>query len=288
MRPKTPAAPAPEAGPAAAGAGPAAARATPFAARLDEHAERLGSLVCVGLDPHPGSFDGRADDFCRRVIDATLDAVLAFKPNSAFFEAAGTDGLAQLATVVRHVGGERIVILDAKRGDIGSTAAAYARAAFHVIGADAVTVNPYLGGDAVAPFLTDAARGAFVLCRTSNPGGSDFQLLPVDGAPLYVHVARRALAWDQSGNVGLVVGATTPEALAVVRETAPELPLLVPGVGAQGGDLEAALRAGLDRRGRGLVINSSRGILYASDPRDAALRLRDAVNDARRLAGRSA
>jgi orotidine 5'-phosphate decarboxylase subfamily 2 len=256
-----------------------------FAARLDEAADRLGSLLCVGLDPHPGSFDGTAADFCRRVIDATIEAALAFKPNSAFFEAAGVDGLAQLATVVQHIGAERVTILDAKRGDIGSTAEAYARAAFQVIGADAVTVSPYLGGDSVAPFLTDAERGAFVLCHTSNPGAKEFQGLEADGAPLYLHVARRALAWNEKGNVGLVVGATAPDALAAVRRAAPGLPFLVPGVGAQGGDLVEAVRAGADANGRGLVINSSRGILYAADPRSAASRLRDEINGARSRAG---
>jgi orotidine 5'-phosphate decarboxylase subfamily 2 len=262
------------------------ASAAPFASRLDEAADRLGSLLCVGLDPHPGSFDGTAADFCRRVIDATIDAALAFKPNSAFFEAAGLDGLAQLATVVQHVGAERITILDAKRGDIGSTAEAYARAAFRTIGADAVTVSPYLGGDSVAPFLADSGRGAFVLCHTSNPGAADFQGLVLDGAPLYLHVARRALAWNERGNVGLVVGATAPDAIAAVRGAAPGLPFLVPGVGAQGGDLVEAVRAGVDANGRGLVINSSRGILYAADPRAAALRLRDEINEARGRAGR--
>jgi orotidine 5'-phosphate decarboxylase subfamily 2 len=251
-----------------------------FAARLDADAARLGTLLCVGLDPHPGSFDGTAADFCRRIIDATADCALAFKPNSAFFEAAGTDGLAQLATVVRHVSGHRLVVLDAKRGDIGSTAKAYARAAFDVIGADAVTVSPYLGGDSVAPFLEAPEKGAFVLCHTSNPGAEDFQGLDTGGAPLYVQVARRALEWNGAGNVGLVVGATVPAALEAVRQLV-DLPLLVPGVGAQGGDLEAAVRAGVDGRGRGLLVNSSRSIVYAADPRSAAGHLRDQINAAR-------
>lgn len=252
-----------------------------FRARLDDDSRRLGSLLCVGLDPHPGSYDGTAADFCRRIVDATIEAALAYKPNSAFFEAAGRDGLAQLATVVEHVAGERIVILDAKRGDISSTAEAYARSAFDLIGADAVTVSPYLGGDSVAPFLADPRHGAFVLCRTSNPGASDFQSLEIGGVPLYLHVARRAVEWNANGNVGLVVGATAPEALDEVRRAAPELPFLVPGVGAQGGDLAAAVRAGVDQRGGGLIINSSRGILYASDPRSAACRLRDEIDRAR-------
>lgn len=252
-----------------------------FNRRLDEDAERLGSLLCVGLDPHPGTFEGQPADACRRLVDATIEAAVAFKPNSAFFEAWGADGLAQLATVVRHIGGERPVILDAKRGDIGSTARAYAHAAFEVVGADAVTVSPYLGGEAVAPFVDSADRGAFVLCRTSNPGAADLQLLEIDGEALYLRVARHALEWNERGNVGLVVGATDPDAIAAVRAAAADLPFLVPGVGAQGGDLERAVRAGLDRRGRGLVVNSSRGIAGAPDPRDAALRLRDAIDAAR-------
>jgi len=260
---------------------------TSFNRRLDSDAERLGSLLCVGLDPHPGRFEGSMADFCRRVIDDTIDAALAFKPNIAFFEAAGASGLADLQTIIDHIEGERIVILDAKRGDIGSTAVAYARAAFDQLGADAVTASPYLGGDSVRPFLAAPERGAFVLCHTSNPGAADFQELRVDGLPLYLEVARKATEWDEHGNLGLVVGATFPEEMAEVRATAPDLPLLVPGIGAQGGDLEAAVAAGLDARGRGMVVNSSRGIVFAADPGDEARRTRDAINEARARAGAS-
>jgi orotidine 5'-phosphate decarboxylase subfamily 2 len=267
----------------------AAAEARPapagFNARLDEAMARLGSLLCVGLDPRDGEFEGTRADFCRRIIDATFEAAVAFKPNSAFFEAAGAPGWAELEQVIGHLAGERLVILDAKRGDIGSTAEAYARAAFRTLRADAVTVSPYLGGDAVAPFLADAACGAFVLCHTSNPGALDFQSLDVGGRPLYQEVARRAGQWNGRGNVGLVVGATYPEALAAVRALAPDLPVLLPGVGAQGGQLDAALDAGLDQRGRGVVVSSSRAILRAADPRDAALRLRDEIDAARRGRG---
>jgi orotidine 5'-phosphate decarboxylase subfamily 2 len=252
-----------------------------FNARLDRALTATGSLLCVGLDPHPGRFEGAVADFCRRVIDATAGAAVAFKPNSAFFEAVGTDGLAALAAVIAHVPDDRIVILDAKRGDIGSTAEAYARAAFDVLGADALTVNPYLGGDAVAPFLSRPERGAFVLCHTSNPGAQDLQTLEVAGGPLYLAVARAAARWNTRDNVGLVVGATYPDALAAVRAVAPDLPFLVPGIGAQGGDLGAALAAGLDARTRGMVINSSREIIFAADPGAVARRLRDAINDAR-------
>jgi orotidine 5'-phosphate decarboxylase subfamily 2 len=251
-----------------------------FGERLDQAIRRTGSMLCVGLDPHTDRLTGDPVDLCRRVIDATAEAAVAFKPNSAFFEALGTDGLARLAAVIRHVPPERLVVLDAKRGDIGSTAAAYARAAFEVLGADAVTVSPYLGGDAVAPFLADPARGAFVLCHTSNPGATDFQTLPVSGVPLYLEVARRAVEWNAAGNVGLVVGGTYPEALAAAREVAPELPFLVPGVGAQGADVAEAVEAGRDANGRGLLVASSRGVMFAPDPRDAALRLRDAIERA--------
>lgn len=253
-----------------------------FNARLDDDIERHGSLLCVGLDPRLDRLEMPLADFCRRVVDATIEAAVAFKPNSAFFEQAGTDGWRALETVIRHIGGARIVILDAKRGDIGPTAEAYARAAFEALGADAVTVSPYLGGDAVTPFLADARRGAFILCHTSNPGAHDIQTLPVEGEPLYRHVARLvAERWSTAGNAGLVLGATFPDALAAVRDIAPRLPFLVPGVGAQGADVEAALAAGLDAAGRGVVVNSSREILYADDPTAAALRLRDTLNAAR-------
>ena len=221
-------------------------------------------------------------DRCRRIIDATWDAAVAYKPNSAFFEAAGPRGMEDLQAVARHVPEGRILVLDAKRGDIGSTASAYARAAFDVYGADAVTVSPYLGGDSLEPFLADPAKGAFVLCHTSNPGAADLQQLRVDGQPLYLEVARRAAEiWNDADNLGLVVGATWPEALAEVRAVAPALPFLVPGIGAQGGDLGAAVRAGTDANGRGLLVSSSREILFAADPGDAARRLRDAIEAAR-------
>jgi orotidine 5'-phosphate decarboxylase subfamily 2 len=260
------------------------AATVPFRVRLDRDSDDLGTLLCVGLDPAPGTFEGSAADHCRRLVDATIDAAVAFKPNSAFFEAIGLDGMEQLARVIQHIDDERIVILDAKRGDIGSTAAAYARAAFEVLGARAVTVSPYLGGDSVAAFTRFADRGAFVLCHTSNPGATDLQTLESGGEPLYLHVARRAREWDALGNVGLVVGATYPDAIHAVRQVA-DLPLLVPGVGAQGGDVGEAVRAGLDASGRGLVVNSSREIARSSDPREAALRLRDELNAARRRAG---
>lgn len=272
-----------------AAAGAAELAGNTFAARLAKAVAAADSLACVGLDPHPKhTAPGEIDDFCRRIVDLTADYAAAFKPNSAFFEAAGPRGLDALAALHEFVPPGRLLILDAKRGDIASTAAAYAQAAFDVIGADAVTVNPYLGGDAVAPFLADPARGAFVLCRTTNLGADDFQSLEVAGESLYLAVARRAVSWNRADNVGLVVGATDPAALWEVRRLAPGLPFLVPGVGAQGGALHEAVAAGLDEAGGGLLVASSRSVVYADDPRAAARWLRDALAAARdaAMAGR--
>lgn len=247
---------------------------------LAEAAQRNDSLLCVGLDPRPERL-AVGDDlfhFNRRIVDATRDLVCAYKPNFAFYESAGSEGLEALRQTVAYVHetADVPVILDAKRGDIGSTAAAYARAAFEVWGANALTVNPYLGGDSVTPFTHYADRGVFLLCHTSNPGATDLQTLPCPSRPLYEVVAEKAATWD----TGLVVGATYPEALARVRALAPEAWILLPGVGAQGGDLEAALAAGLRADGLGIVVNSSRGIIYAGDPRQAALDLREQINAA--------
>jgi uridine monophosphate synthetase len=219
--------------------------------------------------------------FNRRIIDVTRDLVCAYKPNFAFYESAGPAGLDALRRTVDYIHSRASVplILDAKRNDIGSTAAAYARAAFEVWGADALTINPYLGGDSVAPFTSYADRGVFLLCHTSNPGATDLQTLPCPSRPLYELVAEKAADWG----TGLVVGATYPEALARVRRLAPDAWILLPGVGAQGGDLEAALAAGRRGDGLGVVVNSSRGIIYAADPRQAAMDLRQRINAARAL-----
>jgi uridine monophosphate synthetase len=217
--------------------------------------------------------------FNRRIIDATKELICAYKPNFAFYESAGPEGLEALRRTVAyiHEATDVPVILDAKRGDIGSTATAYAHAAFEVWGADALTVNPYLGRDSVAPFTGYADRGVFLLCHTSNPGATDLQTLPCPSRPLYEAVAAKAAAWG----TGLVVGATYPEALARVRAHAPDAWILLPGVGAQGGDLSAALAAGLRADGLGVVVNSSRGIIYAGDPGQAAWKLRQQINAAR-------
>jgi uridine monophosphate synthetase len=217
--------------------------------------------------------------FNRRIIDATQDLVCAYKPNSAFYESAGPQGLEALRRTVEYIHDRaRVpVILDAKRGDIGSTAEAYARAAYETWGADALTVNPYLGSDSVAPFTAYEGKGVFLLCHTSNPGATDLQTLPSPSRPLYEVVAAKAGTWG----TGMVVGATYPEALARVRALAPKAWILLPGIGAQGGDAEAALAAGLRQDGSGVVVNSSRGIIYAANPRQAALDLRQQLNDAR-------
>lgn len=248
---------------------------------IEEAARRNNSLLCVGLDPRLERLAPGDDlySFNRRIIDATRDLVCAFKPNFAFYEAAGPEGLEALRRTVAyaHDVADVPVILDAKRGDIGSTAQAYARAAFEVWGADALTVNPYLGQDSVAPFTAFAGKGVLLLCHTSNQGATDLQTLPCPSRPLYEAVAAKAKAWG----TGLVVGATYPEALARVRAWSPEAWILLPGVGAQGGDLEDALAAGLREDRLGVMVNSSRGIIYAPDPRQAALDLRQRINDAR-------
>ena len=252
-----------------------------FYESLAAAAQRNDSLLCVGLDPRPERLAPGDDlfSFNQRIVDATHDLACVYKPNFAFYESAGPTGLEALQRTITyiHYRAGVPVILDAKRGDIGSTAQALARAAFEVWGADALTVNPYLGGDAVRPFTDHKERGVFLLCHTSNPGATDLQTLPCPDRPLYEVVAEKAAAWG----TGMVVGATYPEALARVRALAPDAWILLPGVGAQGGDLEAALAAGLRDDGQGVAVNSSRGIIYADDPRQAALDLRQRINAAR-------
>lgn len=247
------------------------------------------SLLCVGLDPEPERLPAGVGvfEFCRAIVDATADAVCAFKPQIAHFAAHGEeDALRRLIEHVHRAHPGVPVILDSKRGDIGSTARNYSIEAFDRFGADAVTVNPYLGRDSVQPFLERADKGVVVLCRTSNPGSGEFQDLVVDGRPLYQHVAARVAGdWNANGNCLLVVGATWPKELGVVRELVGDVPFLVPGVGAQGGDVEAVVKQGVTADGTGLVISSSRAILYASDGADyadaaraAAMKQRDEIN----------
>jgi orotidine-5'-phosphate decarboxylase len=259
-----------------------------------------GSMLCVGLDPEPSRFPGalkgdagRIYDFCARIVDATADLVISFKPQIAYFAAhRAEDQLEKLMEHMRRNAPHVPVILDAKRGDIGSTAEQYAREAFERYGADAVTLSPFMGFDSVQPYLKFQDKGAFLLCRTSNPGGDDLQnqrLSSVPGRPLlYEHVARLAQGpWNLNGQLGLVVGATYPAEIERVRQVAPTLPLLIPGVGAQGGDAVATVKAGW-RPDAPIVVNSSRAILYASggdDFADAArreaLRTRDLLQAAK-------
>ena len=261
-----------------------------FIEQLDAAAAHNRSLLCVGLDPSRVSMpiDSIAE-FNRAITDATADLVCAYKPQWAFYEAEGIHGIEALQATIEAAPDGVPIILDAKRGDMDNTSRAYAKAAFETWGADALTVNPYQGRDAMQPFLDYADRGVFVLTRTSNPGSAEFQDLRVRGngteGPLYEEVARQAVAWNDNGNVGLVVGATAPDELARVRSIAGSMPILVPGIGAQGGDLEASVRNGADANGRRVLISASRSVLYASRGEDfaeaaraEALRLRDAIN----------
>jgi len=257
-----------------------------FFDRLTQRVQNVDSLLCVGLDPHIELLSEptaeAAKEFCVRIIESTVPLASAYKPNAAFFEVFGAQGWQALKDVIAAVPDGIPVILDAKRGDIASTARTYAQAVFDKLGADAVTLHPYLGRDAVEPFLQDPERGVFLLCKTSNPGSEDLQSLTLSsGDPLYAHLARLATKWSMHANLGLVVGATDPDALAAVRRAAPDLWLLAPGVGAQGADLERALSAGLRGDGLGVLVPVSRGIARADDPGGEARVLRDRINQAR-------
>ena len=270
-----------------------------FMQSLHARWQQANSLVCVGLDPEPARFPARYSDdpdaifgFCRDIVDATAPYACAFKPQIAHFAARGAEDALERLIAHIHASHPGIpIILDAKRGDIGSTAQQYATEAFDRYGADAVTANPYLGRDSVQPFLDRADKGVVILCHTSNPGAGDFQDLHVsgeggNGRPLYQHVAERiARDWNGHGNCALVVGATWPEQLREVRAIVGEMPLLIPGVGAQGGDVEAVVKNGRTADGSGLMISSSRAILYASNgdgyadaAATAAKTLRDEIN----------
>ena len=257
-----------------------------FRERLHAAAKRNDSWVCVGLDPDPDRLpEGEAPAEAMRrflldVVDRTKDAVCCYKPNAAFFEAAGKGGHEALVEVVAHARRFAPVVLDGKRGDIGNTAKAYARWAFDQVQADALTAHPYMGRDSVEPFFERADRGVFVLARTSNPGAADLQSLRLaDGRFVYEHVVGLAKEWNRHGNVGLVAGATYPEELRRIRQLAGrDALLLVPGVGAQGGSAEHAIRFGGNDLGDNAIVNSSRGILYAPDPAQAAATLRDELN----------
>ena len=280
-------------------------RTAAFHERLSAAVSANDSLLCLGLDPDPARFPlqvressdiaGAIVAFNAGIIAATADLVCAFKPNLAFYLAHGAAGVAALEASRRLVPDHIPVILDAKLGDIGNTAAAYAAAAFDALACDAVTVNPYLGEDALEPFLRRASAGVIVLCKTSNPGSSELQDLQIgpDGDPLYLSVATRVNAWSQRwpADLALVVGATYPDELSAVRRRCPDLPILLPGVGAQEGDIAAAVRAGLDAHGMGLIVSASRSVLYPPGANDgsawtaavraAAQSMRQAINAVR-------
>jgi len=270
-----------------------------FFSFLEKRVDDCSSLLCIGLDPHISDLEKptaeSALDFCLRIVKGTAPYAAAFKPNAAFFEFFGPQGWIALKQVIeaidaesRRFGSMIPVILDAKRGDIASTAEAYAKSAFEHLGAHAITLNPYLGGDSIEPFIRDPEKGAFLLCKTSNAGSMDMQnllVLPVgaeSSAPLYIYVAHLARQWNTQGNVGIVVGATHPAIMSNIRAAAPDLWFLSPGVGAQGGDLKTALKAGLRVDGKGMLINVSRSIGRAENPGLAAAELRDEVVNIKR------
>lgn len=261
-----------------------------FREKLEASSRARNSLLCVGLDPDPAYLDGkRTTGFLRDIVDATKDIVCAYKPNLAFFEALGPAGMALLQDILNGIPDDVVVIGDGKRGDIGNTAAKYANALFDVYGFDAATVNPYLGHDALEPFLTYEDKGIIVVCRTSNPGARDIQDLSVDGTPLYQIVAQKARdEWNSRDNVALVVGATYPEDGRLLREMCPDMPFLVPGIGAQQGELEEAVTSTVNASGELAIVNASRGVLYADRgerfaeaARTAAIDYRDRINRAR-------
>lgn len=273
-----------------------------FRDRLRDAAQNAGTLICVGLDPNPvrmpphiwnsGDVKGSIVRFNRGIVEATADLVCAYKSNLGFYTALGLDGIAALVETRELIPSNIPVILDCKTGDMGDTARGYARGYFDEWDFDAITVNPYMGEDSLQPYLEYEGRGVLVLCKTSNPGSGDFQdrSLGAGDQPLSMEVAARVAAWDETypASVGLVVGATYPSQLAEVRAQCPDLPILLPGVGAQGGDLEGSVRAGVSRDGLDLMVSSSRGVIYAgtgpdfaSRAREAAIELRDAINQVR-------
>ena len=260
------------------------------------------TFACVGLDSNyeqipktvrSNSIKRTIFEFNRAIIDATHDLVCAYKINVAFYEAYGTDGISALIETVTYINDRASnvpVILDAKRADVGDTSLAYVKAAFDVIKADAITVNPYLGFEALSPFLACKDKGIFILCRTSNPGAREFQDLHVDGVPFYQVVARNVAKWNINKNCGLVVGATYPDDLLRVRQEIGEMPILVPGIGSQAGNLKQSVINGVDSNGKGIIVNSSRSIIFASHGHDFAeaarretICLRDAINDYRNI-----
>ncbi len=269
-----------------------------FFSFLEKRVDDSSSLLCVGLDPHipdlkePTAASALA--FCLTLVKQTARYAAAFKPNAAFFEVFGAEGWVALKQVIEAIqeesnrlGSMIPVILDAKRGDIASTAEAYARSAFESLGAHCITLNPYLGKDSIDPFIQNSEKGVFLLCKTSNAGSGDLQDLTVtdesgQSIPLYIHVAKLAQKWNVKNNIGVVVGATHPQIMSDIRLAAPNLWFLAPGVGAQGGELESALKAGLRKDGKGILLPISRGISRAKNPAQAAAELRDQILNIKR------
>ncbi len=263
---------------------------SPFIEKMSNVVQKNNSLICIGLDPDPDKFPehikGTEHDiitFNRAIIEQTSDLACAYKLNMAFYEVQGPRGLEALEATMHAIPEDVVIIGDAKRGDIGNTARMYAKSLFEYYRFDAVTVNPYQGSDAIQPFLDYKDHGVFVLCLTSNPSASEFQLLDTaDGQSVYLKVAQAANGWNKNGNVGLVVGATNAESLGDIRAVVGDMPLLVPGIGAQGGDLNMVMEHGLNNRREGVLVNSSRGVLYASsgvDFADAARRAADSLRE---------
>jgi len=255
-----------------------------FKEKLSALVSERKTVVCVGLDTvseklpaHIRKLDNPVLEFNRQIIEATSDLVCAYKPNIAFYESLAPDGIKILKDTISLIPKSVPVIIDAKRGDIGTTSAMYAKAVFEELNGDAVTLSPYLGEDSLAPFFEYKDKFSFVLCVTSNAGAQDFQFLQVDDRPLYHHVAESVLKWNKNDNLGLVVGASYPQKIKEVRSISGNLPFLIPGVGAQGGDLEAAVKFGSDNGESLVVINSSRAVLYASDGLDFAEKAREEV-----------
>lgn len=262
-----------------------------FLEKLTKASKKNKSLLCVGLDPDSERMPDKVSvaEFNKAIIDATSDLVCAYKPNLAFYEALGSEGMSALEETIKHIPGDIPIIGDAKRGDIGNTAEAYAKSIFGQWGFDATTVNPYSGFDSVEPFIRYRDKGVFIFCRSSNPGATDLQSLRFEtvGGYLYLFeiVALKAREWNIFGNVGLIIGATYPNELRLLRQTYPDMPILIPGIGAQGGELSTTVHYGVDAHGEKAIISSSRQIIYASRGKDfaeaarwTASALRDEIN----------
>lgn len=265
-----------------------------FYEKLSQSEKKQNSLLCVGLDSDLEKLPKQIREmefpqfeFNKVIIGATHDLVSCYKPNSAFYEARGEKGIAELKMTCDYIHEKYpdiVTILDAKRADIGNTNNGYVSFMFDYLGIDAVTIHPYLGREAIQPFLDRRDKGSIILCRTSNPGAGEYQDLLVDGKPLYQKVAEKVVTeWNKNENCALVVGATYPNEMKLVRAIAPQIPFLIPGIGAQGGEVESTVKAGVDSDGGRAIINSARGVIFVADPRAEAIKLRDEINKYRRI-----